>query len=88
MDLGELVEHLFDLADLEVMQARDLGHDLGDFLLAQRPQDRGAARSLPACMSRIAAFWVPVNFCATRYVLRSASQERKRLRDFVGLASR
>ena len=43
VDLGELVEHLVDLVDLEMPEARDLGHDLGDLLLAQGPQHRGRA---------------------------------------------
>ena len=38
--VAELAHHLFDLVQLEVMEPRDLRHDLGDFLLAHRPQDR------------------------------------------------
>ena len=85
VDLGELVEHLFDLVDLEMVEARDLRHDLGDLLLAQRPQHRG--RALLARLHEQDRSLLGAGELL-RHALRPPVGEpgAQGLRDFVGLA--
>ena len=74
--VAELAHHLFDLVELEVVQPRDLGHDLGDFLLAQRAQDRRRA-VLPDLHHEDRGLLHAAEATRHGYVLRSASQERR-----------
>ena len=74
--LAELGEDLLDRARLRGSDSRATSAMISDTSCSRRARRTGAARSLPTCMIRMAAFWTPEYF-ATRYDLRSASHERR-----------